>query len=211
MKISILVDVPNSWILPWVKILKDELIVKGNEVNFVKEANLIEKGDVAFLLGCVKIVPNDVLTMNNHNIVVHPSALPKGKGFSPLAWQIIEGKNEIPVSLFEAVPEADAGDIYLQDTIYLNGDELNDEIKEKQGKVTVSLCLRFIDEIQYLKPQQQSGNETFYPRRTEKDSELDPNKTIVEQFNLLRVVDNERYPAFFIVNDKKYIIKINKT
>lgn len=211
MKISILVDVPNSWILPWVNILKDELIVRGNEVHFVREANLIQKGDVLFLLGCVKIVPNDVLTMNNHNIVVHPSALPKGKGFSPLAWQILEGKNEIPVSLFEAVSEADAGDIYLQDTIYLNGDELNDEIKEKQGKVTVSLCLKFIDEIEYLKPQSQSGKETFYQRRTEKDSELDPNKTIVEQFNLLRVVDNERYPAFFILNDKKYIIKIHKT
>lgn len=210
MKISILVDVPNSWILPWVKILEDELILRGNEVNFVREAHLIEEGDIAFLLGCVKIVSDDVLYRNNHNIVVHPSALPKGKGFSPLAWQIIEGKNEIPVSLFEAVPETDAGDIYLQDIIYLNGDELNDEIKEKQGKVTVSLCLKFIDEIEYIKPQKQSGDETFYPRRTEKSSELEPNKTIAEQFNLLRIVDNDRYPAFFILNGKKYIIKINK-
>jgi methionyl-tRNA formyltransferase len=210
MKISILVDVPNSWLLLWVKILESELIVKGNEVNFVREANFIEEGDVAFLLGCVKIVPDYVLARNNHNIIVHPSALPRGKGFSPLAWQVIEGKNEIPVSLFEAVPEVDAGDIYLQDTIYLNGDELNDEIKEKQGKVTVSLCLKFIDEIEHLKPRQQSGDETFYPRRTEKSSELDPNKTIAEQFNLLRIVDNERYPAFFILNGKKYLIKINK-
>ena len=38
--------------------------------------------------------------------------------------------------------------------------------------------------------------------------ELNVSKTIKEQFNLLRVCDNERYPAFFYLNNKKYIIKI---
>jgi hypothetical protein len=34
--------------------------------------------------------------------------------------------------------------------------------------------------------------------------------TLREQFNLLRVVDNERYPAYFELNGIKYVIKINK-
>jgi len=211
MKISILVDTPDSWILPWIKILKNELILRKHEVNFVEKAILIQKGDIVFLLGCIKIIPSDILSRNKHNIVVHPSALPKGKGFSPLAWQILEGKNEIPISLFEATSIVDSGDIYLKDVIYLNGDELNNEIKEKQGKMTVSLCLKFVDEINNLKPQKQLGDETFYPKRTKKSNKLDIDKTIAEQFNLLRIVDNDKYPAFFILNNKKYIIKIIKS
>ena len=54
----------------------------------------------------------------------------------------------------------------------------------------------------------QEGKSTFYPKRTLKESELNVNKSIKSQFNLLRVVDNERYPAFFHLNDKKYVIKI---
>ena len=56
----------------------------------------------------------------------------------------------------------------------------------------------------------QKGKETFYSKMTEKDNELNPNKTIKEQFNILRIVDNERYPAFFNLNGQEYTIKIWK-
>ena len=36
------------------------------------------------------------------------------------------------------------------------------------------------------------------------------NKTIKEQFNLLRIVDNNYYPAFFEYNGYRYKIQINK-
>ncbi len=42
----------------------------------------------AFFLGCSKIAGPDVLNRNKYNLVVHESALPKGKGFAPVAWQI---------------------------------------------------------------------------------------------------------------------------
>ena len=61
-----------------------------------------------------------------------------------------------------------------------------------------------------IKPISQSGCPTFYGRRTPKDSQLDVNKTIAEQFNLLRVCDNLRYPAYFEYMGNKYILKIFK-
>ena len=33
---------------------------------------------------------------------------------------------------------------------------------------------------------------------------------IKDQFNLLRIVDNSRYPAFFIHKNKKYVLKISR-
>ena len=60
------------------------------------------------------------------------------------------------------------------------------------------------------KPKKQKGDASYYKRRTAIDSQLDPYKTIADQFNLLRVVDNIRYPAFFNYNDCDYIIEIRK-
>ena len=45
---------------------------------------------------------------------------------------------------------------------------------------------------------------SYWPRRTAQDSRLDINKTLAEQFDLLRVCDPKRYPAFFEINQKKY-------
>ena len=50
----------------------------------------------------------------------------------------------------------------------------------------------------------------FYSKRNKKSNELDVNKSIEEQFNLLRVVDNERYPAHFNLNGHTYVLKIEK-
>ena len=127
-----------------------------------------------------------------------------------MSWQVLEGSNNIPVSLFEAVEAVDAGDVYIVDYIKLEGHELNEEIKHKQGLLTMKMVKKYIDEFESMVATPQSGEETFYPRRRQKENELDINKTIVEQFNLFRVVDNERYPAHFHLNGTKYILKIYK-
>ncbi len=76
------------------------------------------------------------MKFNKHNLVIHESDLPKGKGWSPVTWQVLEGKDVIPITLFEAAKNVDAGDIYLQEFIHLDGSELLEEIKHKQGVYT---------------------------------------------------------------------------
>lgn len=207
LKISILTDNPKSWILPFVEKIKTHLAGKY-ELNHCFSFDDIVEGEIAFFLGCERIVPGNVLSRNKHNIVIHPSDLPKGKGFSPLAWQILEGENSIPIVLFEAVEEVDAGVIYYKDILEFQGNELNDDIKDAQGRKTVELVLRFLESYPDVPGIEQSGKGTVYPRRTTTDSELDIDKSIKDQFNLLRVVDNEKYPAFFELNGYKYILKI---
>ena len=208
MKIQILVDNPNSWIIPFAEELKVELNGRGHDTYLLKSTNMVEKGDILFLLSCEHIFKK--LDLNTYNLVVHESALPLGKGWSPVSWQILEGKNIIPVTLFEAGTKVDSGEIYFQENIELNGYELVNEIRKKQGLATIHLALRFVDNCNCLISQKQQGKSTYYPRRTPKDSELDVNKTIAEQFNLLRICDNERYPAFFQLGGRKYIKKKKK-
>jgi methionyl-tRNA formyltransferase len=209
-KVSILVDNPRSWIIPYVQGLIAQLRARGHIVHYCNEQGELTEGDVACLLSCEKIIPESRLRLHRHNLVCHPSALPLGKGFSPLAWQIVEGRNEVPLTLFEAVPAVDAGPIYFQELLRFEGHELNEEIKRAQGEKTVELVLRWIDRYPDVSSVAQSGEESIYRRRTAKDSELDPQKTIAEQFELLRVVDNERYPAFFNYRGHSYVLRIEK-
>ena len=207
--ITILVD-NDSWILPYAVQLCDELDKMGFTVKVVRDHALVGEGWINFMLGCMKITPEKILSRNQYNLVVHESELPQGKGFSPMTWQILEEKNEIPICLIEASERVDEGKIWIRDIIKLDGSELNREWRLKQGEKTIELCLRFIDEYEELEPEVQSGAGSFYKKRGPADSELDIKKTIQEQFNLLRVIDNDNYPAYFLRDNKKYIIKIER-
>ena len=138
--------------------------------------------------------------------------MPKGKGWSPLTWQILEGKNRIPATLFEAAEKVDSGVIYAQEWMEFEGHELIDELREEQASATIKLCKRFVDGYPQILDQahEQAGEESFYPRRREADSELDLTQSLESQFDLLRVVDNQRYPAFFQYKHKRYSLKIEK-
>jgi methionyl-tRNA formyltransferase len=208
MKIQLLCDNPNSWIVPYTQSLAQQLIDLGHNCMIWHKHKNVEVGDILCLLSCERIFK--ALHLNKYNLVVHESYLPKGKGWSPVTWQILEGENQIPITLFEASHSLDAGEIYAQTIIDLDGSELINEIKAKQGKATKQLILDFVKNYPNVQGMPQKGEESFYPRRTAKDSELDIDKSIREQFNLLRVCDNNRYPAYFTFNNNKYILKIEK-
>ena len=207
MKILILTS-PNQWFIPYAKQLQEIL----PESELLYDHNEIDKAyDIVFILSYHKIIPPEQLETNRHNIVIHASALPNGKGWAPMFWQVLEGKNEISFTLFEASSGVDDGDIYMQDTLYLSGYELNNVLRDKQANFIIGMCIKFIDNYEnYKNAQEQSGEESFYSKRSAKDSELDVNKTIKEQFNLLRIVSNDDYPAFFEIDGHKYILKIEE-
>lgn len=210
--ITILSD-SDSWINTYIPELVRKLEKERHRVSIVHNVDKISQGDFVFYLGCGQIVPHSILKKNRHNLVVHESDLPKGKGWSPLTWQILEGKNEVPVCLLEAAEPVDSGKIYLRDTMKFNGSELVGELRKTQADTTIRMCLRFVREYPVIadKGVRQDGESTFYRRRSKEDSRLDLDKTIRQQFNLLRVVDNERYPAFFEINGKKYFLKIERS
>ena len=147
---------------------------------------------------------------SNSNIICHPSDLPKGRGFAPIAWDVLKGESKITFSLFEASIEADAGFIYDKKIVNLSGTELNDELRKIQADVTYAMILEYISKYPKNKSSAQEGEGSWYRKRTPKDSELDVNKTIIEQMNLLRIVDNDLYPAFFFYKDEKFEITIRK-
>ena len=208
LKVAFLFDPKNDWIrahfpkeLEKTKKFKSEILYDQSQVrNF----------DIVFVLGYTKILKGEILSDNKILLVVHESNLPEGRGFSPVQWQILEGKNKIPVCLLEVSEAPDAGDIYLKSYIHLDGSELYDDIRSKQAEATFELVTAFLQEYPKLTPYAQVGEKSFYKRRTSKDSKLDVDKTIREQFDLLRISNNQDWPAFFELGGKEYTLKIER-
>src|SRR6185436_18064683 len=119
--------------------------------------------------------------------------------WSPMTWQILEGRREFTLTLFEATPRVDAGVIYAQKVLTLGGHELADEWRQVQVAGIAELCAdwiaRYPASLAGARPQ--AGEPSFYGRRTPADSALDAHLPIAAQFDKLRVVDNDHYPAWF--------------
>jgi len=208
LNIAFLFDLHNDW-------LEKHFHASINKrpdtrINIFHTPDQIENFDLVFVLGYTKILPESFLGSNDLVLLVHESDLPRGKGFSPMQWQILEGKNTITVCLIEMSLKVDSGDIIDQTKIRLNGTELYEELRLKQAEATFRLINKFLDSYPSFTRQPQTGKETSFPRRSMSDSEINIDGTIREQFNLLRVVNNEEWPAFFYFNGIKYTLKIFK-
>lgn len=208
-EIAILVDTPG-WFDQHAQRLADEIAKRGDRVCLLRSYVELDQPTIAFYLSCLKIAPPEALAKARVNLVAHASDLPSGRGFSPIVWQILEGASVIPIRLIYADKEVDSGDIVLSDEISLDGHELNDEIRDRLGERIVEMCLRYLDAETPTTGRRQEGEPTWYRRRRPRDSALDPSRTIADQFELLRVVDNDRYPAFFDFRGYRYILKIHK-
>ena len=77
--------------------------------------------------------------------------LPKGKGMSPITWQILKGKNKIVFTIFEANKNYDDGFYYYKKIINFQNTDLHSEIKEKQIRATIYLLKKFFNNIKNLK------------------------------------------------------------
>ncbi|NQT90518.1 MAG: methionyl-tRNA formyltransferase [Candidatus Omnitrophica bacterium] len=207
LKVSILVDDAGSWIVPFARGIQERLSRQHDTKLYFKPAD-VRRSDVLFLLGCTSIVPSKILRRNKHNIAVHESSLPKGRGWSPLSWQALKGEKSIPIVLFEARDKVDSGPIYMKDVVMLDGTELLPAIKQKQGKKTVEMVLRFLKRWPDVRAIEQKGKATYYRKRRAEDDMLNPRKSLIENFNRLRITDNEKYPAWFKHKGKKFKIKI---
>lgn len=202
----------GSWINYTIPDLLFEWMSKGYDVAWSHSANELDGGDICFYMSYGRIVDSTNRRRYRNNLVIHASDLPKGRGWSPASWLILDGANRIPVTLLEAVDEVDAGPIYLQEWIDLDGTELIDDWRQLLAEKTISLARSFVSNYPAIldSRREQVGEASAYPRRRASDSRLDTRKTIEELFNQLRIVDNESYPAFFVYKGREYLLKIEK-
>jgi methionyl-tRNA formyltransferase len=207
-KINILIDQKNSFFHDYKDLLIKKIKKRNYKIKFIYSANKLKKGDILFIIATNKILNKKSLSLHNINLNIHPSKLPQGRGSAAVSWNILRNKSYFYITLHEAKIKVDSGKIYIQEKVKVKSHELNTDIRKRQAIKTIEIINKFLKNREKIKPRVQKGKVTFLKKRLPKDSLIDINKSLKSQFNLLRVVDNNRYPAFFYNRKTKYILKI---
>ena len=182
-----------------------------HEIQLVQLKVELLGGDILFLISCHEIIGKDVLDLYKSTLVIHASDLPKGRGWSPYIWQILEGSNRIPVTLLEAGGQVDSGAIWKQLILGFEGHETCEEIHQALFQLEIELMDFAVSNFDKVIPRLQDQREpTYYRKRTPEDSMLDPDRSIADQFDLIRVADLKRFPAYFDFRGHRYTLSITK-
>jgi methionyl-tRNA formyltransferase len=193
-------------LLEWQRTMRE----RGHAVGIVHDKGELSGGDLLFLVSCAQILVQSERAAFRSVLVLHAGDLPRDRGWSPHVWAILRGESRITVCLLEAQEPADTGAIWARRTFTLRGTELLPEINRALFDAELELMTEAVERFGKIVPEPQRGEPGPYRRRrTPEDSRLDPNKTIADQFELLRVVDAERYPAFFEFRGRRYVVRVD--
>jgi len=209
--ITLLCDQSDSFFLNHITKAQEIVEKFGYNFDFINDKSRIKSGYILFAAAARSILSSEELSKHEFNVVLHPSKLPQYRGSGVVAWSILDGASELWVTSFIATKELDLGPIVWQSSRNLNGLELMDEIRALQAEL-------FLEHINYVlglekitgTPQERGKSSQVYRRRSQEDSRLDIEESLGSQFNLLRTVDNLRYPAFFDFNGERFYLFISK-
>lgn len=211
MKISFLCNDPrhpvNDYLYAWIK--------KNNskhEIELVRQKKDLSRGDILFLISCTEIINSQDRMAYINCLVIHASDLPKGRGWSPHIWSILEGKEELTLTLLEASNKVDSGKIWkklnFQVPKHALWNEINAQLFEKEIELIDFAVGNFKSVL--AKSQAPDIEPTYYPKRTPNDSEIDPYKSIESQFDKIRVCDPDRFPAYIELYGERYKLILEK-
>jgi methionyl-tRNA formyltransferase len=211
LKITLLSSDPthpvNSYLLKWV--------VENGEchnVTLVHAKRDLPGGDVLFLISCSEIINSQERSAYHKCLVLHASELPLGRGWSPHIWEILAGKKAITLTCLEAEDAVDSGKIWHQLTVPIAPHALAAEINDQIFKAEMDLITWILNRFNEIVPVEQDRSvvPTYFPKRNPEDSKLDPTRSIASQFDLLRICDPVRFPAYFELLGYKYKLTIEK-
>ncbi|MEQ9638113.1 MAG: formyltransferase family protein [Devosia marina] len=197
----------NAWLQRWIAANGDV-----HEISLLRRIEEIAGGDILFLISCTQIVTAEHRALFDCTLVIHASDLPLGRGWSPHVWAIAQGAEQIAVTLLEAEDKVDSGAIWGQLRLDIPRHFLSGEI----NAALFDAELQLMDLAISLHgtnpgvPQRTDIEPSYLPKRTRDDSRVDPSLSIAEQFDLIRVCDPERFPAFFEIHGHRYKIILEK-
>ncbi len=92
------------------------------------------------LIAYGKIIPQSIIDIFPRGIInIHPSLLPKHRGPTPIESVILEGDAETGVTLMQLAKAMDAGPIYAQSTIKLDGTETKQSLANDLVEIGISM------------------------------------------------------------------------
>lgn len=143
------------------------------------------------------IVPDEILKIATC-VCFHETDLPYGRGGSPIQNLIATGHKQTMITAFKMTKELDAGPVYFQKPLSLDG--LAEEIFIRASTIVADMIKTIV--IQNPTPVEQVGKPTFFDRRKPEQSRISKDqKSLTDLFDHIRMLDADGYPKAFFEKD----------
>ena len=166
------------------RVLEVEELAKEHNIPVLLEFSPSLTSPVAVLAAYGKIVPKSVIDHFEYGIVnIHPSALPKYRGSTPIESVILDGSTSTAVSLMKLDVKMDAGGVYAQNEVVLRSTTSKQDLADELGKLGADMLIKALSQILVssldAQPQEES-QATFTRQITKQDGQIDWNKSAQE-------------------------------
>jgi methionyl-tRNA formyltransferase len=156
--------------------------------------------DLCLCGGWSQIIDERVLSVPDKGFLgLHSSRLPEGRGGAPVNWSIINGSDEVWISIFYYAPGVDAGDVLAQGSVPIEG---RDDVRTVFDRLAIEAC-RLVESLhddilaERTDPESQSlANATYRPRRQPQDGLIDWERSPNAQYDWIRA-QTEPYPGAY--------------
>ena len=197
----------------------DEIARKNNiPIYFPKTYSLKDNDDISFfeknnfdlllLGGWQRLIPEIILSkLKIGGIGFHGSSefLPKGRGRSPVNWSLIEGKTQFILHAFLMTPGIDDGDVITHEVFDINQLDTCQTIYYKISIIQKRILAEIIPKLvsNNFKHIPQTGEPSYYEKRTPDDGLIDWSKSVHEIYNFVRALTRPYPGAFTFLNGQR--------
>ena len=193
--------------------MADELgipTIKANRLaGDANEAITAVRPDLGVIVAYGGLVREPLLSAPRYGwINLHFSLLPRWRGAAPVQRSIIAGDDLTGATVFQLVPELDAGDVFGQFTQSIGGHETAGHLLDSLAVSGADLLAAVVDAIAAgdARPEPQTGDVTLAPKLTLADGHVDFARPAHDVVNLIRGVTPEPGAFTTIDGDRLKII-----
>lgn len=165
--------------------------------------------DIGVLVAYGKIVPAEIIDLFEHGIInLHPSALPKLRGSTPLESVILSGDTGTSISIMKLASKMDAGPLLAQKNVDISDDtskqQLADQLHEEGTKLMMEVLAQ-ISSGDAVERKQDETKATFCSTIKKSDGQIDWTKSATQIEREIRAFAG--WPtSYFEVNNQRYVV-----
>jgi len=188
---------------------------KNVEIHEVKKDEIlsfVSGTDIKNLL-CIGFpykISSEILNQMELCLNLHPTLLPKYRGPNSGAYVIKNSESIAGSTVHVLTNEIDCGPIVLQSKVKITKFDTTKSMQSKVYQSEPDLLLSSLNLLEsgFVPKEQESYSGSEYPLRKPEDSEINPEKSLIELFDDIRSADPVNFPAFFYVENQKVCISL---
>lgn len=164
------------------------------KIGVADTVRLVEslRPDIIFVFGFSQIIPKEILRIPPKGCVgSHPARLPCHRGRHPLIWTLVYGLDKGTLTFFYLDEGVDSGDILWQREFEITVHDNATTLYEKIETLTAAAISEFLPQLasgDAPRTAQDHAKAGYWPKRTEKDGEIDWQAKSGQIHNLIRAL-----------------------